>query len=399
LWENPFTRFYDMDDTLNPLMIGMQKKEFLENKELVKELIYQTKEDGSIILLFYYRSNWHLATRSTFADGTIGKDKGTFTWYEYFLKGLSETPPSMTSSTPQSSSSSVDSFSSVSFSSVSSSPSLSSSSSTTMSKKERNKAKLQDWANSALDPHYSYIFELCGPYNKVVCEYSSPCLYLLAAFVVDEKVKEVELSDDKLNLLASKLKIRRPETHIGVSLDKLDIWFQQLIKKHGLFEGFVIKRPEKGKEALRFKAKTSEYILYHRNLGKQTSDEDLVKILLLQDNQLLWDRDDTADYERIKGIQEKLIIFQKEVNEKWNQLKEIKDAKSFAKEVVDCDFKALLFMTRKANEKTEINQIPREIWLQSIHLILGRILGRQVKKVKEQVKKVKETEKKKKNPS
>jgi len=280
-----FTRFYDMDDTLNPLMIGMEKKAFLQNKELMTRLIYQTKEDGSIIMLFYYRSRWHLATRSTFADMKVGGNlQAKFTWHEYFLKVLSDLTDS-SEKDEKDENKSVD-------------KSLDTTSKITEPQDTKDKkieTALQYWA-SALDPHCSYIFELCGPYNQVVCEYDTPRLYLLAAFAVDEKAEEVELPDEKLDQLAVKLNISRPETHIGVSLEKLDLWFEERIKKHGLFEGFVIKKPEKGKEALRFKAKTSEYIFRHRNLGKELSDEDIIQALLLQDNQSVWDRDDVTDF-------------------------------------------------------------------------------------------------------
>jgi len=71
-----------------------------------------------------------------------------------------------------------------------------------------------------------------------------------------------------------------------------------------------------------------------------------------------------------------LVALQKEANEKWNQVKELKDQKSFAKEVIDSKFKSMLFVTRKVSEKNEsgpLNQIPKEVWLKSIPLLLQQI--------------------------
>jgi len=101
----------------------------------------------------------------------------------------------------------------------------------------------------------------------------------------------------------------------------------------------------------------------------------------------------------MQQIQEKLIKIQKEVNAKWNQLKEIKDQKVFAKEVIDFDGKSLLFLTKKYNEvsETPLNEVPKEVWLKSVTFILEQVTGQKTgKKMKK--KDDAKTNKKKKNP-
>lgn len=87
------------------------------------------KEDGSLIILYYYDNEWHVNTSGSFGFGEIN-DSG-ITWKNLFW----------------------DVFHS------------------------------QNMKVDGLNPQITYIFELCSRYNKVVRDYAIPKLYLITTFV------------------------------------------------------------------------------------------------------------------------------------------------------------------------------------------------------------------------
>ena len=94
-----------------------------------------SKEDGSLILIYYYNGSWRVNSRNSFGDGQVGS-------FGYAWRDL------------------VD--------------------------------KIVGSGYDDLDKGLTYVCELCTPYNKVVRSYDSSRLYLLAVFE-----KDVEVSYDK----------------------------------------------------------------------------------------------------------------------------------------------------------------------------------------------------------
>lgn len=84
------------------------------------------KEDGSLILLYYYKGKWHINTRNSFGDGEV--NNSGHTWRDLFYRAW-------------------------------------------------------DYEWDMLDKESTYVFELCSPYNKVVRQYSKPQLYFITKFV------------------------------------------------------------------------------------------------------------------------------------------------------------------------------------------------------------------------
>lgn len=112
---------------------------------------FQTKEDGTMILLYYYRDSWIIQCRHNFANDTV--PSGRCTYSELF----NETFP------------------------------------------------LESW--DKLDKDNIYMFELCTPDNRIVQRYDDPILFLLT---VTTRPSFNEIEFEMLNYIAHILNVKRP---------------------------------------------------------------------------------------------------------------------------------------------------------------------------------------------
>lgn len=139
----------------------------------------QTKEDGSLINLFFFEGEWHMTTKSTFGFGEISQCH--YTWREYLLKSLN-----------------IDNF-----------------------------AELDKF----LDRQCSYVCELTGPYNKVVRDYKTIASFFLAKFNGLEEV--IEESVPSLFL--------KPQKYQFHSLEEIKEWILNNSTEDPTFEGIVVR--------------------------------------------------------------------------------------------------------------------------------------------------------------
>eukprot|EP01027_Heterolobosea_sp_BB2_P010838 GEZU01015847.1.p1 GENE.GEZU01015847.1~~GEZU01015847.1.p1 ORF type:complete len:362 (+),score=102.52 GEZU01015847.1:501-1586(+) len=170
-----------------------------------------SKEDGTFMLMYNYRGKWYVNCRHNFADDRL-PSKPDWTYrdlFEHASGGLT----------------------------------------------------LDELGQRAqLDPRFSYAFELCSPYNKVIRQYNQPTLFLLTAHqtVVDEDESIArsdsapkELTDDELGALAERMAresvngrtVQRPQkfTRFHNMEEIIDYLQTDCMKNDPTFEGFVLK--------------------------------------------------------------------------------------------------------------------------------------------------------------
>jgi tRNA splicing ligase len=179
-----------------------------------------TKEDGSLILLYYYRDRWHVNTRGSFGQGEVNSCGRS--WEELFYSVVDET------------------------------------------------------GMDYLPSKCTLVFELVGPFNKIVREYKQTDLFLLTAFR-NEHGSECFL--DEIEFWAKCLRVKQPKSYQCTGLSDVQHLFNE--RSDDLtFEGFVLR----DKTGLRMKMKSKTYVALHRMKGNNgqnlASPKNLVPLIL-----------------------------------------------------------------------------------------------------------------------
>lgn len=242
-----------------------------------------SKEDGSLVIL-YFDDGWKIRTRKSFGDAPVHNND--LTWHDLFFDVV-----------------------------------------------EKNVVE-------QLDPAYSYSFELCSPYNKIVKPYDEPVAYLLAAFNVNGD----ELNDDALDRCADVLRCRRPTIFSFYSLDDILSYLDELEKKGELDEGVVVKDSKNR----RLKLKNKEYLRLHKLFGTFLSKKGRD---ILADKVLDRDTDEVLSYfpelsDTIADIQADIDRFIVCFNEN-RHLFSLQSQKEFALAVSGLPYRPLFFHIRK----------------------------------------------------
>jgi len=164
--------------------------------------ISQSKEDGSLVIVFSHNGKWFLNTRMSFGNRPI-MFEGGITWREAFCQALNITS--------------------------------------------------DDQLDKIFHPEYSYIFEFCSPYNKIVRQYSKPAMFLLSMF---EGERELPWVDTKNTTGPWSL----PKTFDFKSTDEITKFLNEQSKTDPTFEGVVIRDNLNN----RWKIKSPTYLSLHQ---------------------------------------------------------------------------------------------------------------------------------------
>jgi hypothetical protein len=246
-----------------------------------------TKEDGSLILLYHYAGEWHVNTSGSFGLGLVNRtDK---TWRDLFwqaAKGL---------------------------------------------RKEK------------LNTRFTYVFELCTPYNKVVRTYKTPTVYLLSVFDMWDSC--YELSESTSDSWADILSVKRPIRFALNSREELAEWLVRVAETDPTFEGFVIRDANNQ----RWKAKTQSYCALHhmKDNGNIILPARLVQVCLAGEKdevKAIMPEISTA----VDTVDAELKAAYQSIESAWNAAKAIASQKDFAMAVKEHRFSGLLFQARKS---------------------------------------------------
>lgn len=264
------------------------------------------KVDGSIMSAFWYDGEWMVTTRGSFAEGLCGESGQS--WASLFHSVLP-----------------------------------------------------MEKIKKVCTPGYSYIFEFCGPWNRVVKEHKENKLYLLGMFA-----GEVELGRPSINFMSSKLGVPTPQLYSFKSMDEILAYIETQINNDPQWEGVIIV----DNEFRRWKIKNPGYLALHRlaNNGEGFKPKNLVRFIISGDEEeaLVYINRHFPAY--IPVFEETKLIVDKalaEVLELWEQVKDIASQKDFALAVVGkTKFSALFFNARKQGVS------PQVLWPQAEDLIL-----------------------------
>lgn len=252
-----------------------------------------SKEDGSIFTLYHYNGSWRVNTRKTFSDGKLQPlgMQTEMSWGDLFWLALD--------------------------------------------KQGWNREKVE----SELNKSYSYVFEICSLYNKVVRTYSEPEAFLIAVVKNNESRTPEELSEEEMDQIG----LARPVRYKMHGIDDALSFVKSLNCMPSVSEGVVIR----DRNNMRWKMKTLSYLTLHRCMANKVPTPKLLIPLLLTEEM----SEVLAYFPEFKSYADELQAFLDEkkadLQALWLQSKHISDQKEFALTIAHNKLKAILFTTRK----------------------------------------------------
>jgi T4 RnlA family RNA ligase len=244
------------------------------------------KEDGSLLLVYYWNGEWRFNTRGSFGEGEV--NYSGITWKELALKAL-----------PQ---------------------------------------KFLDRASSI--PGLTYVFELCSPHNKIVRTYKEPQVFLLAVF----NNKGYEYPYAIVSGEAEEYGLQMPYVSPFFSIEDVEGYIALKAQDDPTFEGIVLR----DRRDRRWKVKSTFYIELHRTLnnGNVLDTANLSKLILQGEvDEIIAYFPEFED--RINELKHKIECIMINLDNYWYCFKDLISQKKFALQVKDLKYSWVLFQARK----------------------------------------------------
>lgn len=273
----------------------------------------QSKEDGSLVLLYHFDGHWRINTRGSFAQDLM--EFQTFTWEQAICGALGISQPD----------------------------------------------DLDRWG---LSKDYTYVCEFCSPWNKVVRRYE-PCVYLLTIF---EPKTHRELTIPECDHIAQSGRILRPIVYQFRSIKEIQKFIEEQMANDPTFEG-VVMRDHLGH---RWKVKSPTYLGLHRLRGEGGNlfnPKHLLPFVLAGDGDELLTYFPEAG-EAFFRTKAKVMEAYAQLVELWGDHWRIQDQKEFALTIGKTPFAWLLFCVRKEHGQEQKAQHLRELWNRSGEYII-----------------------------
>jgi len=201
-------------------------------------------------------------------------------------------------------------------------------------------------AKDKLDKNICYMFEICGPENRIVVPYNRQVVLIGAR---DRNNDWQEIKSEQLDNMAECFSVRRPKNY---RFDKLKDCLEKCKTLPGYQEGFVLKQwNENEKRYSRVKIKGENYLDLHRIVSGKSLNN-LVKLVLRGEKDSLSIFPEYMDaYNR---IEEKFDMFAQEATRTYDKNKSILNdpslnigfkerRKMFAQEVSKTQFASICF--------------------------------------------------------
>jgi len=274
------------------------------------DFIVQSKEDGSLVVLYFFDGEWHANTRGSFAVDNMKFQ--SFTWRDAFCKALGITGLSE--------------------------------------------------LKGKLDEGVSYICEFCSPWNKIVRRYDQPQMYLLTAFrgVVELLPKEVDELTGDLFI--------RPERYNFCSIEEIQSFLQEQAANDATFEGVVIR----DRHGNRWKIKSVTYLSLHRLKGEGSNlfnPKHLLPFILSGEKAELLTYFPEVEKTFVESEQIVNQHFDRLV-EAWEVHHAIPVQKDFALAIIgQTPFASLLFQLRKQHGENQTLDHLKKLWRESPEII------------------------------
>lgn len=262
------------------------------------------KADGSLIIIYWYKDRWMINTRGSFGTGQICEFFDG-TWQDIVFR--------------------CDGFKEI-----------------------------------LVNPNrgYTYVCELCSPYNKIVRAYEKPQLFLLSIFEGENELSWDVVEKYKYSVDSYKFE----------SLESVQQFIKEKEESDKTYEGLVLRDDQNR----RWKIKSSTYLALHRLKGNGNifAPKNLLPFVLSgeSDELLVYYKECETAYRAVE----------KQVNEEYANLRQIWETyhatelqKDFAQAIVPkTKFASLLFTLRKKLGNSQTEKDLKEIWRNSEDLIV-----------------------------
>lgn len=277
--------------------------------------ITQSKEDGSLVLIYQFKGKWHTNTRGSF--GSLQMQNQNFSWQEGICKAL-------------------------------------------------NVNNIND-LHPKLDQSLCYVCEFVSPWNKIVRNYDSPRMYLLTAFNGKNEIHHNDVDKITHDIFL------RPTKYSFTKIEEIQDFLKLQASNDPTFEGVVICDHNNQ----RFKIKSSTYIGFHKIRGNGNNifnPKNLLPFILTGEKEEL-----LTYFSEVKETFEKIEcqvqVFYNQIEELWRKCKDIENQKEFALAVKDHPFASVLFQTRKKYGKYHNEKELKKEFTSSQDLILKKIIN------------------------
>lgn len=275
-----------------------------------------SKEDGSLMILYFYAGEWQLNTSGSFAFGQYDPYTAE-TWRDLFWKTFAASG----------------------------------------GKKEE------------LNANYTYILELCTIQNKVIRLYPQGRVYMLSTF--DGPIEQAWATTASE---AARVGVPTAISYNFKSIEQVEDFLMEQEKKDPTFEGVVIR----DKNNVRFKVKSKTYLSLHHlhDNGNVARTDRLVQLALSNEgDELLVYLPELKD----KFNEIKVILKQEfaDLQVVWEANRNISEQKAFAMKVKDHKFSALLFAMKKKPEEMRTEHEFRKLWNDACDLILRKVFPKE----------------------
>ena len=269
----PFNRFFNVNEW---------EDDIFDYDNIIR---IEEKHDGSLVNVYYYNNQWHVATRgNAFAEGYA---YNIYTFRDLFHMAIG--------------------------------------------------CNVNDFMKD-MNPGITYSFELCSKYNRVIRPYGDPIVYLIGGHIT--RTNDIIHPDD-LDKIARKLNVKRPESYYFESIKRIRDHFSVLEPTE---EGYVLI----DKSLNRVKIKNPAYVdLHHlKNNGVLTPKRISEIVFKGETEEVLSYFPEFAD--DFKDYQEAYDWFKQRCMYVWNSLKDTEmSQKEFAMKVKKEPFATVLFNLRK----------------------------------------------------
>ena len=228
----PMTKFFNWDevDVQGAKYPNLDKRQFD-----FSNFITQSKEDGSLMVLYYYKARWMLNTRTAFLNTEVPCKVMMSGVYEIYAEKVIEVFVNTLGSD----------------------------------------IKCLDDMERFLNVEHTYCFEYCTQLNRIVRNYNQNTIFLLS--ITDNKSLK-ELHNEEFDKVAALIGAVRPEDYQLKTLDAIVQAMKEIITKDPSLEGFIIKDVN----GSRWKISISYFFFHHiRNDNMRTPyPKDLVPLIL-----------------------------------------------------------------------------------------------------------------------
>lgn len=302
-----FDRFFNWGEMLH------EKDEFRFDNFVV-----DSKEDGSLCIIYFHDGKWRGNTRGSFADSAL--EFQDFSWSAAFLMAMN-----------------IESF---------------------------------DELNDILNPRVAYVCEFVSPWNKVVRSYTAPKMYLLTACDGHRELSYLEVDHlfDSLEK-TGKNPFIKPVRYSFTNIDEIIKFLDELQENDPTNEGVVIRDLDNR----RWKLKNATYLSLHRMRGEGDNlynPKNIIPFVLSgEGDELLTYFPEVSD--RFFEIKQKIEEEFENLKSIWSMNKDIESQKDFALSIVGkTKFTGILFQLRKQLGKDQTESDLKTCWRSSGDMIL-----------------------------